>query len=410
VRTGEPRLLTERGLTCIFGTMRTPTPWVWAFVLVVFAASRLVFMGAGVLAAAYLPQADPAGDPLGPSGSLSYWTHWDGAWYSQIATEGYGERAPESTAFFPLYPMLVRFGSSLLGGPALWGVVISLLCSALGLFFVFRVAEEFYAGRAARAATLALAFFPTAFYLNAVYTEALFLALTAGCVWAASVRRDLLLAGVFGALAAATRNVGVLLLIPLLFEWLTHRREFGTRGLVGISLVPLGLAGYALFLWKRFGEPLLFARQQEDYWERELTNPLTTAGEAWRAGGEGAKYLLDPSTLFLDASATPALDASNALNLAFLVFFLVVAVVGFVLLPPGLSLYTFAIVLLPVLTPAPRFPLMSMPRFVLGAFPVFLVLGYLLSRGRVILVLWLVVGGGLGIVLTALFTTWRWVA
>lgn len=292
----------------------------------------------------------------------------------------------------------------------MWGVVISLLCSALGLFFVFRVAEEFYAGRAARAATLALAFFPTAFYLNAVYTEALFLALTAGCVWAASVRRDLLLAGVFGALAAATRNVGVLLLIPLLFEWLTHRREFGTRGLVGISLVPLGLAGYALFLWKRFGEPLLFARQQEDYWERELTNPLTTAGEAWRAGGEGAKYLLDPSTLFLDASATPALDASNALNLAFLVFFLVVAVVGFVLLPPGLSLYTFAIVLLPVLTPAPRFPLMSMPRFVLGAFPIFLVLGYLLSRGRVILVLWLVVGSGLGIVLTALFTTWRWVA
>jgi hypothetical protein len=79
-------------------------------------------------------------------------------------------------------------------------------------------------------------------------------------------------------------------------------------------------------------------------------------------------------------------------------------------LPPGLSLYTVVIVLLPVLTPAPRFPLMSMPRFVLGTFPVFLVLGYLLSRGRTLLVLWLVVGGGAGIALTALFTTWRWVA
>ena len=53
---------------------------------------------------------------------------------------------------------------------------------------------------------------------------------------------------------------------------------------------------------------------------------------------------------------------------------------------------------------------MSMPRFVLGTFPVFLVLGYLLSRGRTLLVLWLVVGGGVGIALTALFTTWRWVA
>jgi hypothetical protein len=65
---------------------------------------------------------------------------------------------------------------------------------------------------------------------------------------------------------------------------------------------------------------------------------------------------------------------------------------------------------LPVLTPAPRFPLMSMPRFVLGAFPVFLVLGYLLSRSRPVFVLWLVLSGALGVALTALFTTWRWVA
>ena len=367
-------------------------------------------MGAGAIATAYLPRAEPAGDPLGPSGFLSLWARWDGAWYSQIATEGYAARAPESTAFFPLYPLLVRFGNVLPGGPALWGVLISLSCTAVALFFVYRVAEKLYDGRAARAATLALAFFPTAFYLNAVYTEALFLGLTAGSVWAAAVRRDLLLAGALGVLATATRNVGVLLLIPLLLEWLRHRREFGARGLVGLSLVPLGLIGYALFLWARFGEPLLFARQQREYWEREPTNPLTTAGEAWRAAGEGAGYLTNPSALFLDTSATPTLDASNALNLGFFVFFLLVMVAGFVVLPPGLSLYTAIMVLLPVLTPAPRFPLMSMPRFVLGAFPVFLVLGYLLSRGRPVLVVWLLLSGSLGAALAAMFATWRWVA
>ena len=168
----------EQPLTRIFGAKRTPTRRVWAFVLVVFAASRLLFMGAGAFAAAYLPQAEPAGDPLGPSGFLGYLAHWDGAWYAQIATEGYGERAPESTAFFPLYPMLVRFGSGLPGGPALWGVLISLVCTVLALFFVYRVAEKVYDARVARAATLSLAFFPTAFFLNAVYTEALFLMLT----------------------------------------------------------------------------------------------------------------------------------------------------------------------------------------------------------------------------------------
>jgi len=328
----------------------------------------------------------------------------------EIATEGYGAREPASTAFFPLYPMLVRIGAAIGGGPAVWGVGISLVATLFALYFVYRIAEKLHDARAARAATLALAFFPTAFFMNAVYTEALFLAFTTGSAWAACVRRDLLLAGILGALAAATRNLGVLLLIPLFLEWMWHRREFGARGLVGLSLVPLGLAGYATFLWARFGDPLVFARQQGEYWGRELTSPVSTARDAWRTAREGARYLLDPATLFVSADPTPALDASNTLNLAFLVFFLAVAVAGLFVLPPGLSMYSFVLVLLPVLMPSPSFPLMSQPRFVLGAFPVFLVLGYLLSRSRTVLVSWLILSGGLGVALTALFTTWRWVA
>jgi mannosyltransferase PIG-V len=379
-------------------------------VLVAFALSRLMFMAAGSLAAAYLPWATPAGFPLESPGFLNYWAHWDGAWYLEIATEGYGERAPTSTAFFPLYPMLVRVGIALGGGPALWGVLISLSATLAALFFVYRIAEALYDTPAARAATLALAFFPTAFFLNAVYTEALFLALCTGAFWAARVRRNLLLAGLLGAFAAATRNLAVVLLIPLLVEWLRYRREFGLKGLAGIALVPAGLLAYFAFLWRRFGDPLVSARQQREYWGRGLTNPFTTLVDAWQAARDGARHLFDPETLFLSTSATPALEASNTVNLAFLVHFLVLLVVGFALLPPGLWLYTFCIVLLPVLTPAPSFPLMSLPRFVLGAFPVFLVFGYLLSRSRPVLVLWLFFSAGTGVALTALFATWRWVA
>jgi hypothetical protein len=367
-------------------------------------------MGAGALAVTYLPGADPAGDPLEPAGFLNYWAHWDGAWYSEIAAQGYVARAPESTAFFPLYPLLVRAGSSVVGGPAVWGVLISLLCVAFALYFVYRIAEYVYDAGAARASTLALAFFPTAFFLNAVYTEALFLMLTAGAVWAARVRGNLLLAGLFGALATASRNLGVLLLIPLFYEWVRRRRTFGLRGLAGLALVPAGLVAYALFLRQRFGDPLVFARQQSAYWERELTGPLTTLGRAWQDAGAGMRYVLDPSALFLEAAAGPSLETSNTLNLVFLVFFLLVLLAGFIVLPQDLSVYTALIVLLPVLTPAPQFPLMSMPRFVLGAFPVFLVLGYLLSRSRLALISYLVLAGGLGVALTALFTTWRWVA
>jgi hypothetical protein len=370
----------------------------------------LLFLGVGAVASAALPWAEPAGDPLEQPGLLSYWAHWDGAWYTEIATAGYIARAPESTAFFPVFPMIVRVGSVLGGGPALWGVLVSLVATAFALYFLYRIAEKFRGKNAAKATTFAFAFFPTAFYLNAPFTEALFVALGAGSFWAACVRRDLLLAGLLGALAAATRNSGVLLLIPLGYEWLRHRQEFGWRGVWELSLVPAGLAGYMIFLWYQFGSPLLFASAQTVFWGRELTNPLTTLQAAWIDVGQSVPYLLDPATLFLDPRAGPALEASSAINLAFLVLFIVLLVVGFAVLPLGLSGYSFIVVLLHVLTPSPLIPLLGLPRFMLEAFPLFLVLGLLLSRNRPALVVWLLVSGGLGMALTTLFVTWRWVA
>ena len=384
------------------------TESVWPFVLLVFGVSRLFFSCVGTLAAMLLPWTR-AGGMSAPPGYMDYWAHWDGAWYLAIAIEGYGFRAPESTVFFPLYPMLVRAGTVVGAGPALWGVLVSLTATLFALYFLYQITEKLLDTRVAKAATLAFAFFPTAFFLNAVYTEALFVALSAGSFWAAYVRRNLLLAGILGALAAATRNFGVLLLIPLAYEWLRNRQEFGWRGALGLGIAPVGLLSYMAFLWARFGDPLIFLGQQA-YWGRELTNPIATLQKAWVYASEGLKYVLDPATLFLDQSPFPALGASNAVNIVFLVLFIVLIGFGFTVLPPGLSVYAFLVTLLPVLTPSPSIPLMSLPRFMLSAFPLFIVLGYLLSRNKPALYLWLLVSGALSVALTAMFVTWRWVA
>ena len=394
----------------MFATKTSRGASAWPFVLAVFALSRLLFLGTGAFAAAMLPRATPAGEVLEPPGFLSYWAHWDGAWYSEIATYGYGVHAPPSTAFFPLFPMIVRVGTALGGGPALWGVLVSLVATVFAMYFLYQIAEKFRGKEVARAATFAFAFFPTAFFLNATYTEALFVAFAAGSFWAAYVRQDLFLAGLLGALAAATRNFGVLLLIPLYYEWLRNRREFGWRGALQLGIVPAGLVGYMAYLWGRFGDPLIFFRQQGTAWGRELTDPGTALGMAWAQAGDGLEYVLDPASLFLDPAAGPSLEASNAVNIVFLALFLVLMGVGFALLPPGLSVYTFLFTLLPVLTPSPIVPLMGLSRYMLGAFPLFLILGYLLSRSRIALYLWLFASGGLGMAFTTLFVTWRWVA
>jgi hypothetical protein len=132
-----------------------------------------------------------------------------------VAEGGYDE---ESQACFP-YPGLVRLAAALFGGPvspgalSFCGALISLVAFCFALYFVYRIAEEGWGTRAAQGVVLSLACFPTSFFFNAVYTESLFLALSAGAVWAARVRNDLLLDSFLAGLAAATRSVGVLLLI-----------------------------------------------------------------------------------------------------------------------------------------------------------------------------------------------------
>ncbi len=365
------------------------------------------------MAVAALPGADPAGDPLNPPGFLSYWANWDGGWYSLVGAEGYGARDPESTAFFPLYPMLLSVGVRLGFGVTAWGIVLSLGFALAAMYFLYRIAEKLFDVRTARFATLALALFPTSFYLNSVYTEAPFLAFTTGCFWAAYVRRNFLLAGLLGLLAATTRNLGVLLVIPLFFEWWRLREGFGRKDVLDflyIGLVPVGLFAYAGYLWARFGDPLVFARQQGDYWGRTLTSPDVTALAAWEAAVEGFDYITRPEMLFGGPYVGPSFAASNTMSLLFLAFLLVVIGVGAALLPPGLTLFAAFVVLLPVLTPSPSFPLMSMPRFALGTFPVFLVLGFLLARGGRFSLAWFLPSALLGVAMTALFVSWRWVA
>jgi hypothetical protein len=61
---------------------------------------------------------------------LGVWQRWDAIHYSIVAQSGYS--TIESSAFFPLYPLLARYLSFFLGGDVLFGLII---ISNLALFF-----------------------------------------------------------------------------------------------------------------------------------------------------------------------------------------------------------------------------------------------------------------------------------
>ena len=88
---------------------------------------------------------------------------------------------------------------------------------------------------------------------------------------------------------------------------------------------------------------------------------------------------------------------------------LALLVAGLWVLPLDLSAYAFLMVLPAVFFGTPQFPLMGMPRYVLIAFPIFIVLGVLLENRRR-LGLWLALSAASSLVFCALFVTWRFVA
>ena len=395
---------------------------VLGFVLLVYVASRLFYLVAGALLAGIVPVGSFQRTTHDvPVGTMNLWSHWDGEHYVALAASGYLQPPYNaSPAFFPLYPLLMRSSAELFGGPAslpslsVWGVLISLLALPFALYFVYRIAEEGWGTRAAQGTVLALAFFPTSFFLNAVYTESLFLALSAGSLWAARVRKDLLLACALAAFATATRNVGVFLIVPLAYEWLKGGagRDYGPwRGAACLALAFSGLLGYSAYLWLRFGDPFLFYTQQ-GRWNREATDPLTTLYDASVRAGEGVWALFDPD-LLADPSVGRIADhlgaAANFYNLLFLCLAAVLLVVGLRELPFSLNAYAFLLILPAAFFGTPDFPLMGLPRYMLVAFPLFVVLGVLLKNRR-LLGGWLILSGGASLVLCALFVSWRFVA
>jgi hypothetical protein len=378
------------------------------FLATIFVASRAFFLAVGAVGHAYLVQAVPAGSPLQPPGFLNYWAHWDGAWYAAIATRGYYDAA--SPAFFPAYPGAVAGLNFLPGGPSLWGVVVSTVAFGAAIFFLYGLAEHLFDRATARATAIAFAFFPTAFFFNAVYTEALFVALAAGSVWALRVRRNVFVALLLAYFATATRSIGVLLLVPLAYELIARQRRRVAEAVPALVLAAGGFIAWMVYLWRRYGSPLYFQDAEKKIWGRHVVAPWHTLARGWNEAVDGVGYAFRPTRVFSTASALPPFKVAGVADLLALVLAVVLLVVAWRMLPVELWAYSLLVLLPPVLEPSPVMALMSMPRYVLAAFPLFIVLGRLLARSRVAVPAYAVASGAIGVYLTFLFTSWRWIA
>lgn len=353
---------------------------------------------------------------------------YDAVWYLSIAHAGYLSRP--ATAFFPLLPALLAAGGRVTGSPLLAGLVVSLGAMAAAMWAVFELTRLELGRPAARTTVLLLAFFPSALFLSAVYTESLFLALAAGALLAAR-RERWATAAVLGALATATRSTGILLWPALWLAYLYGPRAGGRLrsprrsrpGLLArwrpafrlqasaawLALVPAGLITYLAYLGLSRGSPLSpFGVEQ--VWGRSFAGPFGAAWHGLQAVPSAFAHLLGGGQTPFGPGAPLAWDAYRLIDLPFLAF----ALAGLWLcrrrLPASLTVFALLTVAEALSFPTRVEPMESLSRYLLAAFPLFMGWGALLAeRPRLRRLALAASATGLA-VLSGLWGIWAWVA
>lgn len=295
---------------------------------------------------------------------LGIWERWDGCWYIKIASFGY-EPGESATAFFPLYPAVTRVIGGAVGGSYTLGALLaSGVAYVVAVTGLIRLVRREWGRFTARRAALYLSVFPSAFYLFAPFSEALFLA---GAIWAilAARQRHWSLAAVAGIAAGLTRTHGILLVLPLAWEavrwfrderwssddWMRRWPELGGPALAVIAPF-IGFQAFNLYAGAALGQTPTDA---QGYWGGANFHP------PWEVIAAAVRWTIERGD---------GIELVNVVMVAFAVLALI-PIFRWLPLTYGLFALPHVVVLSTRLLPT---PLTSTSRFVLVIFPIFIVL------------------------------------
>jgi hypothetical protein len=375
----------------------------WPFALGVFALVAGVLLAVVPLASAHLSGGEGnRGELRRLDAVFGPWVQFDGGWYWTIAEDGYSDVQVDrynsgdesAVAFYPGYPLTVRAVEPAFGDTGLALVGTTFIAGA-ALAVVFDAwCRRRQTGRASRLTMIALFVFPYAFYLvGASYGDALFLLATVGAFLLLEDDRPAL-AGLAGAVATATRPVGVAVVVGLVVLvlqrrgglTLDRRLRFDHKKLrrrdAAVLLAGTGVGGFMAFQWVRFGSPFASSIAQRG-WDQELSVRTVL------------KYRFFDHVLH---DPRPDFVLRLTIGAVLLVVFLAAVPAVWRRFGAAYGLYTAIVLALPAIGDA---TFIGVGRYVLAAFPVFALFGDWLSRQSRERTLVVLATSGLGLVFMA---------
>ena len=330
--------------------------------LIAYVISRIcVVAGAAVVAAQRVVQ-DRFDGIARPTNAIhkitDVLTSWDGKWYFAIIRDSYPSHVPAHvtfddyqarTAFFPVYPAIVRWADKILPGSDVFaGLFVNLVLGAAAVLLVGVLARNFFDDRVAYRSMLLVALFPGSFVLSFTYSEATLIVVAAACLLCLQ-HKQWLAAGILASIGGATRANGIALIaacgVAALIAIVQDRRW---RSLIAPAIAPIGFVGFHLFLWRRTGEKLVWFRTQSEAWH------------------EGTSFGVTALRNTVDAFTRPLSSPTDIITAVSFISTLILVYMAYrKRLPWPVAAYTFVVLVL-MLSPS---TVTARPRFLYTAFP-----------------------------------------
>ena len=233
--------------------------------IAIYLASRVVTLSALAIATAF------SHDSI-----LGEINLWDSRWFIRAAEFGWpnhlprvdGHVAGNTIAFFPLFPLTIRWLSHLTGLSLLTsGIIISSVTGLTAIIGVWALVRHYADRSSADRATLLVAMFPGTFVLSRVYSEGIVVTCLAFGLLALLQRRWLL-AGILGLIATATSPIALAFEVSCL--WCAYQELLRSRNWRALSapvLAPMGFVAYQLWLWAHTGNLLAWRLTERGGWK-----------------------------------------------------------------------------------------------------------------------------------------------
>ncbi|MGB9928924.1 MAG: hypothetical protein ACPK85_11055 [Methanosarcina sp.] len=328
------------------------------YILFIFFSTRIVLIIIGVLSRnLFLQEYSYQSNSMAPLSWLDVWGAWDTGWYLDISQNGYSTIQNQihqtNIAFFPLYPTLMRLIGSVIGNHYIAGLIISNFCLLIACIYLYRLVKLDFDETSAVKSIKYLLIFPVSFILSGVFSESLYLALILMCFYYAR-KEKWHLVGISGFFLSLTRSVGVLVVLPLLCEILIpllkekksiislkSLKEIRTP-LSYLLLIPFGTVSFMIYNYHVTGDFLAYMHAQA-MWQRHLSNPLEVLIHAFSGN------------IFISFEA------------AFTLIFLFVFIIFYKKMRFSYWLFCMYSIFVPLST-----GIMSMPRYILVIFPLYI--------------------------------------